>query len=65
MRPGTWTKDGMPDATVRSTALVLRFDSKHPLVIGIDPHDFAKGRCGLDIAIQIGQGIGQVVVADR
>jgi hypothetical protein len=27
---GTWTKDGVPDATVRSTALVLRFDSIEP-----------------------------------
>ncbi len=50
---GTWGKDGAPEATVRSTALVLRFDS-------IDPDSgtaqLRNGTMGSEVTVRLAEG---------
>jgi len=50
---GTWGKDGAPDATVRSTPLVLRFDS-------IDPDSgtaqLRNGSVGSEVTARLAEG---------
>jgi hypothetical protein len=50
---GTWAKDGAPDATVRSTPLVLRFDS-------IDPDSgtaqLRNGSVGSEVTVRLAEG---------
>jgi hypothetical protein len=50
---GTWAKDGLPEATVRSTPLVLRFDS-------IDPDggtaQLRNGSVGSEVTARLAEG---------
>jgi hypothetical protein len=50
---GTWTKDGAPEATVRSISLVLRFDS-------IDPDggtaQLRNGTVGSEVTVRLAEG---------
>jgi hypothetical protein len=50
---GTWTKAGVPEATVRSTPLVLRFDT-------IDPEagtaQLRNGTVGSEVTVRLAEG---------
>ena len=50
---GTWTKDGAPEATVKSASLVLRFES-------IDPDtgiaQLRNGSVGTDVTVRLAEG---------
>lgn len=50
---GTWTKDGMPEATVRSTALVLRFDSIEP---DSGTAQLRNGSVGTEVTARLAEG---------
>jgi hypothetical protein len=50
---GTWTKDGMPEATVRSTALVLRFDSIEP---DSGTAQLRNGSVGTEVTVRLAEG---------
>ena len=50
---GTWRKDGVPEATIRATPLVLRFDS-------IDPESgtaqLRNGSVGSEVTVRLAEG---------
>ena len=50
---GTWPKDGMPEATVRSTALVLRFDSIEP---DTGTAQLRNGSVGTEVTVRLAEG---------
>ena len=50
---GTWSKDGVPDATVRSTALVLRFDSIEP---DSGTAQLRNGSVGSEVTVRLAEG---------
>jgi hypothetical protein len=50
---GTWTKDGMPEATVRSTALMLRFDSIEP---DSGTAQLRNGSVGTEVTVRLAEG---------
>jgi len=50
---GTWTKDGVPEATVRSTALVLRFDSIEP---ESGTAQLRNGTVGSEVTVRLAEG---------
>ena len=50
---GTWTTDGMPEATVRSTALVLRFDSIEP---DSGTAQLRNGSVGTEVTVRLAEG---------
>lgn len=50
---GTWTKDGMPEATVRPTALVLRFDSIEP---DSGTAQLRNGSVGTEVTVRLAEG---------
>ena len=50
---GTWTKDGIPEATVRSTALVLRFDSIEP---DSGTAQLRNGAVGTEVTARVAEG---------
>jgi hypothetical protein len=50
---GTWSKDGVPDATVRSTALVLRFDS---IEADSGTAQLRNGSVGSEVTVRLAEG---------
>jgi hypothetical protein len=59
---GTWNKDDVPDATVQSAALVLRFDSIEP---DSGTAQLRNGSVGTEVTVRLAEGYLHLMQAFR